>query len=569
MKKIVVLLFVIFSCVLFSHSQNDFKSESKSEYCDVVFSEIMANPASGNPEFIELYNRSDKPLQLKNWKFYYGDKPYLLPEAILSPEEYIVLCKTSVVTAFQNGIKVLGVPSFPVLANTGKLLYIENNNSELVAWMEYADGMYGSAEKKSGGWSLECIDLSNISNAASNWTASVSDVGHTAGKKNSVNRGNPDTEAPGIKSVTTTGDQEIVLAFTKPMNRRQLEQLSNFRIEDDYYRIRGLKASYPQADQVQITLSSIPPEGTMIEVQLELQDASGNYLPENTSFFIGSGYEAAPLDAIINEIMFNAPEGSEEYIEVYNRSDKDLDLRYLSLTTRKSDGSLNKGYPLTVSPLLLHPSQYVVVSKNADAVCSRFFCRPESLMVGMSQAPVLNNTSADLVLLNNRNDEEVDRFSYNEKMHHPAVKDKKGVALERVDPEKDTGDPENWTSATAASGFGTPGYQNSQYAVSPQTGREEVVSVLYPEVSLGRDSYEIQYRFDVPGNRCRVLLFDSMGRMVGRIANNELLGMSGSLRFDNQNISGQRLYPGLYVIYMEVYSDAGSLKKYKLPVVMK
>ena len=44
-----------------------------------------------------------------------------------------------------------------------------------------------------------------------------------------------------------------------------------------------------------------------------------------------------------------------------------------------------------------------------------------------------------------------------------SVKNKKGVALERIDPDAATQDAANWTSASETVGYGTPGYQNSQY----------------------------------------------------------------------------------------------------------
>ncbi|MDR3061662.1 MAG: lamin tail domain-containing protein [Dysgonamonadaceae bacterium] len=277
-----------------------------------------------------------------------------------------------------------------------------------------------------------------------------------------------------------------------------------------------------------------------------------------------------PSDIVFNEIMFNAPSESQEYIELYNRSKKSLDLKYLNLTTRKSDGSLNKSYPITVNTIILEPEEYVVISRNIDAVCSYFPCRSSSLMIEMSSTPILNNTGGDLVLTNNYNNEEIiDEFVYSEKMHSEAIKDKKGVSLERINPDKETNNPDNWTSATALSGFGTPGYINSQYLKNPNTGTGNELYIIYPEFHLGNNQYEIRYHFDKPGNRCRILLFDIMGRMINQIANNELLGMEGSLYFYNNDGSGKRLQSGIHIIYAEIYSDDGKIKRHKIPVIIK
>jgi hypothetical protein len=281
------------------------------------------------------------------------------------------------------------------------------------------------------------------------------------------------------------------------------------------------------------------------------------------------GDAPVPSDVIFNEIMFNAPAESEEYIELYNRSGKTIDLKYLSLTTRKSDGSLNKLYPFTSNTFLVEPEEHVAVSTDINAVCSYFSCRSSALMVETSSMPALNNTGSDLVLVNNFDGKIIDEFIYSEKMHDSSIKDRKGVALERINPDKETNEASNWTSATSASGFGTPGYTNSQSNKKPETNTGNELTVKYPDLQLGNNTYEIRYHFDKPGNRCRIMLFDTTGRVINRITNNETLGMDGSLYFYGNNGTGQALRPGLYIIYAEVYSDNGNVKKHKIPVVIR
>ncbi len=38
-------------------------------YNDVVVNEIMYAPSTGEPEWVELYNRTASPINLKKWKF--------------------------------------------------------------------------------------------------------------------------------------------------------------------------------------------------------------------------------------------------------------------------------------------------------------------------------------------------------------------------------------------------------------------------------------------------------------------------------------------------------------------
>jgi hypothetical protein len=530
---------------------------------DVIFSEIMANPGGDNPEYVELYNASNKPFNLKNCLYYYGDKPYKLPEGIINPGDYFVLTKTTATGSFPTGVKVFGVSSFPVMANTGKLLMFSTDKEDLISWFEYSDKMYGSNDKKSGGWSLECIDFQNKSNTSLNWIAS-DEAGGTPGRVNSVKKVNPDTEIPKITSIQMLENNEIKLVFSKPMNRKTLLAKNSFKISDSRYSIENLQTNFPQGTELTIRFSALPPQGELIELELEsVEDLSGFSL-DDKKVMIGSGKEAAPNEIIINEILFNPPTGGVEYVEIYNNSSEPVDLQFLSFTSRKpSDGSFNKLYPLAEKATLFYPGEYLVITKSKDLVCQFFNCHPESSFVELSVMPSLANTSGCAVLLNNKTNEVIDEFAYRENMHSAGISSKKGISLERSDFNRPTDDASNWYSASSDSGFGTPGYQNSQ---SGRVGIEDI-SIIYPEFSV--DNYFVHYRLDRASYRCRAFVFDAMGRRVNIIANNELLGTEGQLLWNGKGSSNQSLVPGIYIIYMEVYDMDGNVKKFHKPVVVK
>ncbi|MDR3339631.1 MAG: lamin tail domain-containing protein [Candidatus Symbiothrix sp.] len=534
-------------------------------YGDIIFSEIMANPGGSDPEYVELYNASEKIFNLKNCLYYYGDNSYKLPEETILPNDYFVLTKTTAVSAFPENIKVVGVTSFPTLANTGKILSLTTEAGNLVSWFEYSDQMYRDNTKKGGGWSLECIDLTNKSNTASNWIASDA-AGGTPGRENSMKSSNADTELPEITAVQAIENSGFRLTFSKPMDRQTLSDKNAYTISNPQYEIIALQSNYPKGTELDIQLSSFPPQGELLDLGLEgVRDLSGFALA-NKQVLLGSGHSALPGEILISEILFNPPTGGTEYVEVYNHSDKSFDLRLLSITSRKpSDGSFNKAYPLSTAPLLLHPEDYLVITKSRDLVCSFFTCRSESFFTELSVMPSLANTSGCAVLLNNQTEEIVDEFAYDEKMHAEGISNKKGISLERSDFNRPSNDPENWHSASAGSGFGTPGYANSQD--SGQTGIDEGITITYP--TIGLDSYTIHYQFNSPGYRCRAIVFDSSGRSVNIIANNELLGAEGNLIWNGQGNSGRKLSAGIYIIYMEVYDTKGNVKTFRKPAVVK
>jgi hypothetical protein len=538
---------------------------------DILISEIMANPGSGseNPEYVELYNTTDKTFQLTNCLFFYGDKSYALPEKTIAPKSYFVLCKTTETGWFGNDVNVNGVTSFPLLANTGKLLMFGNTQNELISWFEYSDQMYKDNTKKAGGWSLECIDLNNRSNSIENWSASVDPSGGTPGRENSIKSDNPDTRKPEIRSISLLENNKVTINFSKPMDRNSLLDEASYSIADASYNIIELETNYPQGTNATVQLNKFPPQGELIELSLsEVKDLSGNKLQGNNSIFIGNAYEAAPSDIVINEILFNPPTGGNEYVELYNRSDKVIDLRYLSITSRKpSDGSFNTAYPLTSLPLFLNPEEYVVITKNQDLVCQFFNCRSESFFTEPANMPSLANAGGCAVILNNITNEIVDEFYYSESMHSKGITNKKGVALERVNAEIPTAEASNWLSATSQSGYGTPGYENSQHSTGAVVIDRNSITVEYPATDNGE--YGIRYQLDKPGYNYRLFIYDSSGRIVHTIANNEIAGSNGVIYWNGKGDSHRKLTTGIYIIYMEIFDALGNVHKFKTPVVVK
>ena len=259
-----------------------------------------------------------------------------------------------------------------------------------------------------------------------------------------------------------------------------------------------------------------------------------------------------PSEIILNEIL-PAPytEGSE-YIELYNRSQQTLSLTGLALATRKADGSLGTLYPLSSISTPLEPGDYALLSKQLSGV-EAFYLISSPQALHEVKLPVLANNGATLVLLRIADLTVIDELSYSPKWHDSAIKEPKGVALERTDPDKPTQDATNWHSAAASAGFGTPGYRNSQQLLPSGTlnGFER------PNWSESERSYLLRYQLAEAGYRCRIWVFDTMGRHIAEITNLTTLGTEGTLRWDGLGYDGRRPKPGIYIFYAELFQPNG------------
>ncbi|MBP6635794.1 MAG: lamin tail domain-containing protein, partial [Paludibacter sp.] len=261
---------------------------------------------------------------------------------------------------------------------------------------------------------------------------------------------------PTIKQLKITDENKIEFEFSERIDTSNLEI--------------GINGQFYKTDSVELNgaknILRIKPQykfikGIKYEITLSgISDYSGNYLINNTAY-TGIPEDAEIGDLIWNEIMFNNPENSSEYVEIYNRSAKVIELTGMYISTRKNDGTLNSGNKIDYY-LLMYPSEYIAFTSSPDSVLLYHNC-PQDANVNKLNMSSLNNTSATIVLCSNNKEIIYDELKYNEKWHHTLIKNPKGVALEKINPDMETQNSDSWHSAGSTTNYGTPGYKNSQY----------------------------------------------------------------------------------------------------------
>jgi hypothetical protein len=156
-------------------------------------------------------------------------------------------------------------------------------------------------------------------------------------------------------------------------------------------------------------------------------------------------------------------------------------------------------------------------------------------------------------------------LNYSEKWHFGLIAEPSGIALERMSYQMRTQDKNNWTSASSSSGFGTPGYQNSQFRSDPGTVGEIVVSpkIFSPDNDGTDDFGMIRYNMKEHGYVANLIIYDVAGRRVRYLLKNEILGMSGQYKWDGLDDEMQELPQGMYILVTQLFNLKGNTKKFK------
>lgn len=544
---------------------------------DIVIDEIMADPtpavALPGVEWIEIKNRSGRPLNLQGWRISTGSTSSgVLPSYVLPADSFVVLTSTAGAAAMAGYGRVIGVPSLPSLPNDGGTISLVSKEGATIHTVSYSIAWYQNAVKQDGGWTLEMIDPNNPCGGQGNWRASTDNRGGTPATINSVNAANPDATAPGVVRAAATAPSMVVITFNEPVDSATAANAANYALSDGVTVISAT-AIAPSFTQVQLQLSpsSTLTTGKIYTVTVNnVKDCSGNPVATGTAVRLGLPSTIDTGGLIINEVLFNPFTNGVDYVEIYNRGNNVYDLRDLYITNRTAS-TLALGTPRQVSAdnLLLFPGEYFVLTSNSAIVKQQYTALNADNFIDVASFPSYPDDRGWVVLMNAQG-AIVDELAYEDDWHFALLDNEEGVSLERIDFNKPTNDRNNWHSAASTSGYGTPSYQNSQFRQDVAVQGE--VSITPKTFSPDNDGFEdytvLAYRMTEPGYVANITIFDASGRPVRVLARNATLGLTGSMRWDGLNDKQIRVPVGVYVVYTDVFQMSGKKKSFKNTVVV-
>lgn len=521
---------------------------------DVIISEIFDDPTPvvGLPgaEYIELFAHKGG-INLSQLQLQVRDKAVDLPPHITHEEEYILLYDDRDSVLFSSFPQAIGVSNMPTLINAGSALALLTDNDVIVDWVHYSDTWFADTEKSQGGWALERMDLNKPCALKNNWAASIDIAGGTPGMPNSIS-----AELSSSMNITTT---TVVDMLT-------LEISFDFR----------LALSQPDVISGSVEVSSIATVGDNHEkLQIALRDdlQSGHtytfYIKDLAScgnaLFLDSFTIVLPEvpetgDVVINEILFNPVPGGVDFVEIVNVSRKYIRLSDLFIANKNNDQ-----YERLPSEAIFSPDEYLVLCRDPSQLRMQHNVTFPEKMLQM-KIPAFNNDAghATLYIQVDGQDRVVDEVAYAENWHHPLLREKEGVSLEKVNPRWPGSTNTSWQSASQTSGFATPTAVNSQFLSEDPMQRWVLESdVFSPDGDGYQDILTFRYMQAV-GRLGQIRIFDTNGRMVHHLINNVLLDTEGEIFWDGILHSGAEASVGVYIALIETFDVQGQVYRQKI-----
>ena len=524
---------------------------------DLLITEFFPDPSPviGLPavEYIEIYNASaGKIFDLTGYHITDGPANGLITSGWILPGEYKVLTATANIPLFTT-TTALGVTSFPSLNNAGDTVMLKNPSDFPLDLVVYTDDWYKDPIKQDGGYSLELINPNDPCSDENNWTASTDASGGTPGQVNSVHDLTPDTQAPNLSLLVASAPNYLQLWFDEGMDSSSL-------VNAMYQFSPGLSigmiyANGPYTNTVILQFSQALTPSQIYTLTLEnAADCWMNAQPLLGQFALTE----TPLsgEIVVNEILQNPYNGGQDWIELYNNSNKIFNLKNLQFANFDNDTIAN--FKTIDVNFILKPGAYAVLGKDSSFVKQNYPFHGVGTFV-YADLPSYNNDSGSVYLFN-ESQVLLDLVRYSNEWQFPLLDDVDGVSLERMDPDGLSNDGMNWHSAAEAYQFGTPGIKNSQYLPVNVNGSFVLENELFsPDMDGYLDVMQASYTLAQANCLGTVTIYDERGRFVRTLFKNQLMATEGTFSWNGVKEDLTKASIGVYVIVFEAFSIDGAL----------
>ncbi|MFH1212760.1 MAG: lamin tail domain-containing protein, partial [Candidatus Neomarinimicrobiota bacterium] len=425
----------------------------------LIINEIMYMPASGEPEWFEIYNPQSYPVDLNDWSFRNGKGNWikLADSAIgLAAKGFAVVAENpEFLTIFPDFDGVLIVPSrFPSLKNTADSLFLSDAAGSLIETVFYKVEWGGGS-----GISIERRNPYHMAAEQTNWSSSRAVAGSTPGAINSNLIKEYDltlqkiilqpVNEPLIAGEPVLCEITIVNTGLNKVNGFALAVQLNKKIDQQttvsfFDTMITVLTSIQVEDSVKLSVTFSPVYGGVFDLAARIICAPD---ADNTNNFqdlaLKIGYP--PGVVVINEIMFAPLTGQSEWFEIYNNSENPVDLNQW-----KFRDALGSRVALADSFITLNADEFAVVVARRD-FASDYPDFKQTLIVPKS-FPTLNNAS-DSLFVYDAIGQAIDSICYRESWGSGT-----GISLERLDPDQPALTANNWNGSLQ---MATPGQINS------------------------------------------------------------------------------------------------------------
>lgn len=535
----------------------------------LVINEIMPAPKADldlpNVEFVEVFHAGEYSVRLEGVTYSNSRSTVLLTGEWVDPGDFFLLAPESQASQLKEYGRVIPIKNWPTLLNSGDQLRLKDDHGSEIDMISYATGSWGGSEFSGGGYSLEVANPFYACEQSDFLKASIDPLRGTPGRQNSVFDLTPDETVPTLDSYQFTSSKSLLLTFSKPI-LADFDQ-SNFKFEPSL----GIDSvSHLSSKQIQILVSEEFVLNKIYHLSINgITDCSGNEYIQAEALLLVLPVQAQIGDVLINELLFNPKTGSPKFVELVNVTENYMEINDWKLANLDEGGEVDQLKPLSETSIIIPPRGFLAFTTNPDLLKIDYPKSAFGEFVRLATLPSYPIGGGTVVLLDSAGSI-AESFTYSEDLHHPLLRDPKGVSLERLSTKSPASLSSNWHSTSAIEEYATPGRKNSQVISGEFEGELIQIDpeVFDPEGSNGNTFTSIRYELDQAAWIGNFRVYSTAGQLIHVLAQNELLGVSGLLTWTGTDSQGKIVRPGYYILLVELYDLSGKVKIVRKTIVV-
>jgi hypothetical protein len=542
---------------------------------DIIISEVMSNPLTNNQilpfrEFIELHNISQKPISLKKWSITDASLNKInLSDYILLPDSYLVLTSILHQNVFQSIENVYYFPSLVTLNDNSDSLLLKDSSNKTIHSMFYEATFHETDIKRLGGWSLELSSKRDYCISKGNYLSSQSNQGATPGKINSIQTtNNIKIDNNNLVRWKFIDAQSIQLFFSYPVSKLDLIDISKYNTSNGLI-IDSLTQVNEYQTTVLIQFKTVLDTHILYQLKLVNVSLCNGYKIDSVKLIFGVPKIPTLNNLLFNELLAKSSYTSNDFFELYNNSNKIIDLQNLYLSYTNDLRLPDKTMLLYPQPYYLLPDSYVALATNRYSL-KLLYPSMRNTLENKNLPSITEDVS--YLTLKNIYGVLIDSFHYKKAFHNPFLYDINDYSLEKINPTYNSLEAKHWTSASTQSERGTPGYQNSQYQLITDAGKpKKYITLSDNYITPNNDGYQdkVQINYSLPVNGCKISIkvFSSKGLII-RTLPNEIASKDGYLYWYGEDDKQQKVAPDNYILLFEAVSPSGEVYQEKKAITL-
>ncbi|GAB1430735.1 hypothetical protein MASR2M18_15690 [Ignavibacteria bacterium] len=561
MRFLIAAAFILFSFWLSAKAQ-------------IIINEVMPVPLTGEPEWVELFNRGTKSAVMDSCWVHDTRTAIRLPKFSVPAEGYAILTRDTFALREIRQVPpkaILVECKLPSLNNTSDIVAVRTRDSLLT------DSVYYNMKWGRRGMSLERKRADTSAVSQYNWFVSESPDSATAGEVNSVSPLRYDAR---ITAVFVPKQEQNVSVIVENNGLWKLDSIKVGLFADID------KNGIPIAEELIAEAFSTtlqPTEKYALNVPfasvsavfgnegitplIAICRAASDTRRRNDTLRRAAYIPYSESRIRINEIMFEPPPNCSDYVELFNASESETDLGGWVLHDRPlATGADTLRFPV---PFVIAPHGYAVIAADSGILTQFPDLRGDARLFIANSRYFNLNSDRDITVLLDPNGNMADSLEYGDTWHTSVIPTAKGISLEKIAPELPAAVQSSWSSCGAPAG-GTPLTANS-IAVEPSNSGHFEASPQPFIVSGSATGAVCLLSYALPFRQVllTVTVYTRSGVPVKTIANGIYSTGEGNVVWDGRDESQTPVQTGMYAVILEaIDATTGEVRREKIAIAV-